>query len=294
MLEQELTDFGTSLDTKQPPPTPKLLQLTIYKLSEYNEPDYPSTITKCWIPLLQMIEVYTFSSKFATSVRYLLNQKHITGWKKVRGDGNCYFTAVTLKFIENLHKPYRDTKGLLAFYTLLKSLSQITFPDANYKHAYTQMRARIKSSIHRKNIDNDHVQVYIDILALIQDKYFAEICVRISRLVTYKSFMDRFSTGELSFFMSKPEDEYIKDILTMGIEAEDLTLLILPAGLGAQVVQFNIFDNNVYEQVIPEVEPYEDQILIVRRSGHYDLLYSRKEQELDQYCFYNKTYYFGT
>lgn len=294
MLEQELTYFDNTQTAKDTTSAPNLLQPIIYKLSEYNEPDYPSTITKCWIPLIQMIEVYTFSSKFAQSVRYLLNTKHIIGWKKVRGDGNCYFTAVTLKFIENIHKPYKDTKELIAFNSLLKSLREITFPDANYKHAYTQMRTIIKNSINRKTAKNDHIQVYIDILTSIQDKYFAEICVRISRLITYKSFADRLSTGELSLFMSKPEKDYINDILTMGIEAEDLTLLILPCGLGVQVVQFNIFDNNVYEQVIPEVEPYEDQIFIVRRSGHYDLLYSRKEQEMDQYCFYNKTYYLGT
>lgn len=287
MLEsKERLNHITPNPTLQPTP-----ELTLHRTGEFKEVEYPSTISKSWIPLIQMMEVYTFNSKFAKSVRHLLENKFIVGWKKVRGDGNCYYSAVILKFIENIHKPYKSTDQLSSFYQLLKSLNQITFPDSNYKQAYKEMRTFIKRSISRKKINNEHVQTYIDTLELLQDKRFCEICVRISRMVTLKSFSNRFSTGELSFFMSKSEAEYVKDIITMGIEAEDLTLLILPTALGTQVVQFNIFDDNIYEQVIPEGEKHEDQIIIVRRSGHYDLLYSRKEQELDQYCFLNKSYF---
>ena len=35
-----------------------------------------------------------------------------------------------------------------------------------------------------------------------------------------------------------------------------------------------------------------EKIYAIRREGHYDLLYTAQEQELDQYCFYTASYHF--
>ena len=76
----------------------------------------------------------------------------------------------------------------------------------------------------------------------------------------------------------------INDVLSMYKEGGDHSLIFMPKSLGIQVIQFMFLDKErISVQKFPEEVP-EDVIKLnlIRRSGHYDILYDTQTMELDQ------------
>lgn len=70
---------------------------------DINNDAYPDTISKFWIDLHKMKEIGKFNENFKNNVDFL-HRKGFAGWKKSRGDGNCYYRAVMSSFLDAIFK----------------------------------------------------------------------------------------------------------------------------------------------------------------------------------------------
>jgi Peptidase C65 Otubain len=262
----------------------------IFKLRNTNEDEYPNTISTSWIPIIKMKNLFTFSRNFLNNLLNIKQNKQIIGWKKIRGDGNCYFRAVMVKYIENIHKTYAPISKLEEFLQILnESISSPKFMK-NYLISMKFMIKFIKESIELK--EKDKIEAFIRILNQFQNRVFDEHLIKVGRTITALNFMTKAMDSEFMNFIVEPHDKIISDMLTMGTEGGDYSLFLLPSALGYQVVQLNFFEKSISEQLFPDNETAEEnKIYIIRRGGHFDLLYTLREQELDQYCFYSSSYY---
>ncbi|OMJ87299.1 hypothetical protein SteCoe_10983 [Stentor coeruleus] len=262
-----------------------------YCISFSREFIYPETISKTWIPLLGMVDLYSFRADFKDNILMLKNEKHIVGWKKSRGDGNCYYRSIIVKYLENMHKPYAPISKLESFLSLIQSCELKISKDENYKNAFKDMISYLEKTI--ENFIVNPIYVYLHFIDKTQDKSFDEMCVRVSRYLTALEFIEMNNKNKLEGFLTDDSENIVKDILQMGREGESLELFLLPTALKCQIVQYNFFRANMQEVLFPSHEENEfEKIYAIRREGHYDLLYTAQEQELDQYCFYTASYHF--
>lgn len=286
------TDLSLSQSQSQSLNNPNSgINFTPHCISFTREAIYPETISKTWIPLLEMVNLYSFRADFENSILKLKNDKHIVGWKKSRGDGNCYYRSIIVKYLENMHKPYAPISKLENFLSLIQSCEPKDPNSEHYKNAFKGMILYIKEAI--KAFKDDPVFVYLNFMEKTQDKSFDEKCVRVARYLTALKFIEMNENKLLEGFVSDDSEDIIKGILQMGREGESLELFLLPTALKCQIVQFNFFRSSMQEVMFPNHEEEDcEKIYAIRREGHYDLLYTAQEQELDQYCFYTASYHF--
>lgn len=84
----------------------------------------------------------------------------------------------------------------------------------------------------------------------------------------------------------------LNDILTLDLEAGDLALLALPIGLDVQIHTYNFFKDLAVTKYPDTSESDLMPISIVRRSGHYDILYHQDDHVQDNYDFSTKKFTF--
>lgn len=261
-----------------------------YEIINAGAPEYPITLSKPWLPITEMNKLYTFSVSFMRNLNYLKNEKNIVGWKKVRGDGNCYYRAVMARHLENLHKYYYNSNKLQDFLAVIKSCSGLANENKIYEESVEYFIKYITDSITLK--ENDSIGCFIRLMESLQDRIFDENLIKIGRLLTFANFIQLRDNPDFAAFVVSDQNAIIKDILTMGTEGGELALILLPLILNTQIITYNFFEARVAEQYFPDSTPKEyDKIHLIRRSGHYDLLYTLQEQEAEQYCFMNSTYY---
>ena len=222
-------------------------------------------------------------------------QHSIIGWKKSRGDGNCYFRAVMSRYIELLHKFYNPKSYLEEFIKIINNSLEIAYqsPSRNndmspFINAAVSISNFISSSLQGKN--NDPVGIFLDLVKnKFQESEFDLNLVRLARLITYTTLRKHSNSPEFRNYCSDVEGPLLS-VLTMGEEAEGLLLIFLPMGLDCQVIQYNFF-NEISVQLFPENTSSAIKIHIVRRSGHYDMLYTIQEMEWEMFSFSTGEYH---
>lgn len=250
------------------------------------------TISKSWIPIEKMKEVAKHNPNFVKNIESLLMDKKIIGWKKSRGDGNCYYRAVITRYIEIIYKFYNPIVYLENFLMILSEAIKYEYSNEaaveDYKNATIQVYQILYEMYVKKQ--NNPIDAFIGILELLENKDFDLNIVRMARLIAYKTLIDPNNRERFYNFITDSDANVIScSLLTMNEEAEGLILILLPIGLKCQVCQYNLFGNNINEQAFAE-ENRNIVIHIVRRSGHYDILYSIQEMELEQYNFNTSQY----
>lgn len=254
--------------------------------------EYPETVSKFWLKIDDMKMMYINNPHFVKNIDYLKDKLKIYAWKRSRGDGNCYFRAVITSYLEKISKPYAPSSYLINFQNILKSL---TLDDAinEYHVAHSRVSEFISTLISKKT-SNEHFEVFKLVLTKIQDPEFDLDLVRISRLVAYSELLKSQEDPNFSVFFIDGIDSIVYDILEMNREGGDFTLVFLPKGLNAQIIQYMFLDTeNRSVQYFPEKSAGDlITISLVRRSCHYDILCDLQEIELDQcdidkgsYCF---------
>jgi len=256
-------------------------ELETFTSPKLEDDHYPDSISPGWIDIQEMKKLYPFNSNFVKNIDNLWLDHNVVGWKKSRGDGNCYYRAVISYFFLNICKPYESADKLMNFFMRLQQLNYTSL-DPFYYQATDFMLKLIKYFIDEKVLGKD-LQVFKYALDYCQQKEFDIYLVAIARLITYNRILKACNQDEYSFIGAQEWNVISRSVLKMGEEAEEVILVLLPQGLEVQVVQFMFLDQDRYSvQKFCEDGHGLDKIYIVRRHGHYDLLIKVDEMEMDQ------------
>lgn len=253
--------------------------------------EYPTTISKFWIPIENMKNLYRFNQNFIKNVEFLKIKHNIAAWKRSRGDGNCYFRAVISTYFDNIHKPWHSISLLKSFKNLLKKHKLLAEGYEEYEKSKENVLQKVKESIKLKE-SKSYEKAYMLCTNLLQDEKFDIDLIMVSRYLTVCTLIDHKDDPNISPYIIDGMDGVINDMLCLGKEGGDLTLMILPMCLGVQVVQFMFLEK---ESMVKGDFPYEVleqamQINVIRREGHYDILYTRQELEYDMCCLKDGTF----
>jgi hypothetical protein len=253
-------------------------------VKDVNVDERIETTSKSWIKIDRMKEFGMFKKTFVNCIDQLLKEGAFVGWKKSRGDGNCYYRAVIAKYFELIHKPYYPISYLMNFKTILEKCiyrRKQQFSQDEYLSACESILGYINYSIDYKK--SYPVEIFLKALEWLQVEDIDLALVRIARLITYFALQDEKDNPQFLEF-GLDVGWYEIAIMSMGEEAEGFMLVFLPLGLKCQVTQYNIFDKIQIEN-FPVGDNFDMKIPIVRRSGHYDILYTIQEMEYEQYSF---------
>lgn len=269
--------------------------LQIAKTNEILDPESQvDTISLCWIDIEKMKDFGRYNQNYTYCIDQLIHFFHIRGWKKSRGDGNCYYRAVISRYLEIIFGFYSDITNGKLFLNILKELDDNGIAqnlDFEFSDSLKSAICWVEALLEMKK--NDPCLTFHSILTWLQYVNVDRVFVLVSRLLAYCEYLKR--QEELSIFLLDDEpDALVRMILTDKTEAEGLILLLLPAALKVQVVQYNLFSKEGAVSVLnyPEDGEYDIKVNIVRRPGHYDILYTSSEQESDIYCIENASYYY--
>jgi hypothetical protein len=250
-----------------------------------------STISPFWIRIDRMKEIAKYSEDFTFCIDRLNHMYFIRGWKKSRGDGNCYYRAVISRYLELIFGFYSPLSNCRFFLQLLKNLQNKNYTFFDFQDNDSLIYALKVTEDLIKLKEQYPYYAFHSLLLWFQDTKVDQAFVRVARWLAYSEFVER--QAEYLDFIDN-SDKIVNEILTDKTEAESLVLLLLPAALKIQVHQFNIFSKDRMIVIVdyPEGQNFNIQVNVIRRPGHYDILYTSAEQESDMYCFETASYYF--
>lgn len=249
------------------------------------------TTSNGWIRIEVMKGFRKFNPAFVECINLLNSQYHISGWKKSRGDGNCYYRAVISRYFEIIFGVYSLTSNITFFLAILSKLKEFSEKKYNFDSDYTTALEHITyyTTEMKKKKEEDPYGTFEYLSYIFQNNEFDIKLVRVSRMLTFMGLITRAS--EYADYGMNVTENYSTMILTMGEEAEEFVLMLLPLELCIQVIQYNIFDK-VHIEKFPDDLNKEIKVNIVRRAGHYDILYTKQDCEQDMFDFSNGTYHF--
>lgn len=268
-----------------------ILPLKIETTTPLTDIDTPvDTISKTWIKMELMKNVAKFNNSFTNCIDTLKFEYKIIAWKKSRGDGNCYFRSVISRYFEIIFGFYSSLQNCEIFKSILEELKQ-KFENSRkiptyYKDSIAYIYACVQKLIDIKT--NDSYAAFNTALFWLQNQEFDINLVRVSRVLCLNAYCNKKKDWKDIGVYNQATKRLILD---MGTEAEGLVLVLLPLSLDIQVVQYNIFDKVLIEAFPSDIQS-NIKIHIVRRGGHYDIVYTIQECELDLYNLDLGTYHY--
>jgi hypothetical protein len=247
--------------------------------------DLVETTSAAWLPINSMKDLYKYNENFVANVEILRKNHKITGWKKSKGDGNCFYRAVISRYFEVVMGVYLPVEKTKKFLNLLENCSKFAQTSEVDYIFIDALESCIRKTVELIEVKKKNsLFAFKNALKLLQNKEFdlnLVRCARVITLMTFKNNYERwkdFESEELTYF-----------IMSMGTEAEGLMLACLPLGLKVRVNLFNTF-GFFHKEIYSEDYLGDFEINIIRRNAHYDILYSIQESERDLFDFNSSTY----
>ena len=264
------------------------IELRIYPVVDA---EIVETISKAWLPMESLKNEGKFNPTFVKHIQRL-SLKYVS-WRRVRGDGNCYYRAVMCNYILKIFHCYLHKDRIFQLIGLLRSI------EGEYPQEFIEAKEYFISYFiqhynSRNNIEGS-VESFTNVNLWLQDRDFDLNLVRMARLISLYTF--RYKFDDYSAFMLDDEREILsRNLLKMGKEAEGLELLLLPLGLGICVKQINLFES-LLETYYPTEEDGKntDKVMITiicKKKGHYDMMYPVQDMEDEEYNIYEGVYHY--
>ncbi|CAG9316082.1 unnamed protein product [Blepharisma stoltei] len=252
--------------------------------------ELPETVNPYWLLIEDMKKILSFSEIFVRNVNALIEYNFV-GWKKCLGDGNCYYRAVMHCYLWNI---FNVSTNLQCSTSLLNFIEQINFLPKGFEEKKAKFMVIINYL--RRIKARNPIQAFVEFNKFTQDEEFDNLAFCIGRLIAAKALWEKQNDPLFQPFLYNDINIFIEKILTIGEWAEDLDLLALPIGLNIQVKIYGFFNDALSVTLYPEEYKSDENgippISIVRRGGHYDILYSKEECDRDRYDFETHTYHF--
>lgn len=265
-----------------------------YELIHIGKPDpdeYPITISKSWMHINEMISINKYNENFKKNIETLFKSQYLIGWKRSKGDGNCYFRSVISTYFLSILSP---VSPLSAIQTLKSQVDSLDTSQLDYEFSVSKssLLQQINNLISLKS--SNPISAFKHALELTQSPEFDLDLIRFARLITLQELLKSKDDPEYSFMFIDGVDFFISDVLQMNKEGGDHSLLFLPKALGIQVIQYMFLEYpKMSIQKFPENVQFGSTVIhIVRRECHYDILARIQEIENNQYNLNEGSYYF--
>ena len=240
------------------------------------------TISKTWLPMDSLMNEGKFKPSFVKNINVL--SRDYTAWRRVRGDGNCYYRAVMSNYILKIFYHSSDKERINQLIVLLEGI-QGEFPD-EFIAAKEYFIDYLKQHFGNRESIEARVESFKNVNQWLQVKEFDLNLVRIARVISVDAFQNKFDDYS-AFMLDDEKAEFCGHLLKMGREAEGLELFLLPLGLGICVEQINLFENLLRTFYPNEEEGRKKEkvkiTIICKNKGHYDMLYPVQVMENEEY-----------
>ncbi|OMJ79151.1 hypothetical protein SteCoe_20898 [Stentor coeruleus] len=248
------------------------------------EHEIPKTLSQTWLPIKVLKNEFRFNNTYIKNITELKSE--YCGWRKVRGDGNCYYRAVIASFLLKIFHPLSPLNKI---YQFLQSLPK---NELDYPSEFIQAKEKITEYISQLYNSSMHgyenrIECFRFLNNSLQDQEFDLNLIRFTRLLSHYAFTVTHHSRFADFFIADEILTISANILAMGTEAEGIELSSCPLGLGITVRQVNIFANLLYNTFPDETDSGDSLTkvnIICKSRGHYDILYSTEDMEKEKYC----------
>lgn len=258
-----------------------------------SESENPRTISQAWLPIKTLRNEFKFNDNYTKNINEL--KKYYCGWRKVRGDGNCYYRAVITSFLLKIFHPSSPLEKIGQFLELLPKF------ELDYPYEFIEAKQKITEYIlgsYNSSLNGyeSRIECFRLLNNILQDEKFDLNLIRFTRLLSHYALSVSHRTNLACFLLEEEMETMCTRILTMGTEAEGIELSVCPLGLGITVRQVNVFTNLLYNTFPDETDTGNSlaQVHIICKSrGHYDILYSTEDLEkegfnLKEGCYFLK------
>ena len=250
----------------------------------------PVTVSKNFLKLKSLQQENKFNEAYIAAIQTL--QSKFAGWKRIRGDGNCYYRSVISSYIIKILHPYSDNLELTNFVSKLQKAKDCSYAYDLLDSVETMIDHFTKVLNSRKSPKEkiDHFRkIHIDL----QNKEFDKDLVCASRAIALSS-LDLEDEMIIKIYFCDPIDFTVNHVLTYGNEAEGIELKMLPVGLDIKVIQYNnemngrMMKNEFFNDF--EEKERSEIFIICKTRGHYDILQSTRDLENENYNYAMRCY----
>jgi hypothetical protein len=249
---------------------------------------YPETVSPRFL-LRKGVGLYPQSDSFKVNLKWLLT-KYVT-WRRVRGDGNCYYRAVGCNFFEHLVRQSTDFTEFNKFIENLESMEHY-FHNANaylgddYNIYCNQIRFL------RNFIERSDGTEFEQLERLLVDATFDISTVKLMRLLTANFLWVNYEHPKICDYVDQAKEELVNNVFQMGHEAEGLALFALPNVLGCMISIESTA--NDYDYRFDEYAPWGVgsffRMALWFRPGHYDTIGTAIQAFADGFDINTRTY----
>ena len=227
------------------------------------------------------------NKKFKRQIEGL--KEAIAGWRQVRGDGNCYYRAVGVAFLEHLARKSTSETELWAFKAKVAKATGSFAVNPGFETVHSHFGVLLDRLLTYK-LSNPGASLHL-LQSLLQTPEFDQSVHLMMRNYCYNGVAQ--SGRSLEAFQTE-QGIRMEEILMPGVEAEGVALVGLPEALSAAILHY-IIDGKSAQTYIEKYLPHHDYskipiLLLAYFPGHYDLLYSHVQSGVDGYSFDTHTY----
>lgn len=249
--------------------------------------------------LSSLMEEFRFNPAIAEKVRRL-EQRGYTGWRRIRGDGNCYYRSVGFGVLEQLVVA-AGPRRLAHAAELVKRLSTVSFVDEPLAAAHKELLERVERLgcgagwEQPRSSDAELTSFGLLYRSLHDPQNGIDLAlIRALRRLTAdymtKHADDEGANNGISFTAicvcggeyTGVEDFCARVVLPDGMEAESLCQQALPTalGVGVRIAFLDRSDKDItFHDFGVREAPDMPMVHVQLRPGHYDLLYFREVAE---------------
>lgn len=269
--------------------------------------------------LASLAEEFRFNEKFVNRVQQLERLGYV-GWRRIRGDGNCFYRSVGFGLLEQIIAAPAGTDRIRWATSLREQLSALHFEDAGEQAAHARLQEQVDRLCKGEGWDGTSVNASTESTEelrpetvlfhsmrdpeSLEDKALVRALRRLTVDYLLKYADDDEANHGISFTvacMAQDQGSVLNFcesvVLPMDIEAEGIVLNALPSamGIGLRVAYLDrdgstgkelVFHDYCLEGRGPGDAPAGTRggrplIHVQLRPGHYDLLYFHTLPEQD-------------
>jgi hypothetical protein len=292
----DIQDFGLGL--QKPPARPrdqasqprdqKVYQPRDQPAAPADDDEYPKTISKARLTVEKMREIYPNSKVYLRSVDFV--SMRFEGWRKCRGDGNCYYRALGAAYIEHLARQTTSVSELDDFISNLAAGQGYYRPIKGFSEDNSDFCRRVGEL--RANKVTNAVASMTTAQSMLLSQEFDASLIKMMRVLTANSLVLNKQHPDIEPYAGEMLDYYVKNILKMGEDAEGLAFLCMAEALKVVIQHITIDrDTGVRSDYFrPLSSGRWPKLFVWLRPGHYDMIYSKEQMYTDGYSFEKRFY----
>ena len=250
-------------------------------ISSIDVEEYPTTCGEQRLPIYSLSNTGKWNADLQQSVLKL--GAKFSHWRRSRGDGNCYFRAVAVAYLEHLCRLSTPPYEMRGFYMGLFTQTNIKIARVLAPHVKYFIR-KLAELYEAKKTGN----ALRTLQGFFQSPAFDQAAVATFRCIARDSILKLQQHPDFCAFftVSSGVQGLLNQVEAMGTEAEGLTFKAMACALNAKIIHWTVKGAECRsDEFEPETSGRILVIHLLLKPGHYDVLYPLGIQLLDHYSF---------